>query len=137
MKKVKYPISWFLLVVSIVMLIASVFPHHHHSGLVCLQPDTEQCDLSSPSSSSTSSGQATDCKTCCITKFQCAVPDHQWAVHLEPQVAFEPVLFALASGCLCPEYPGSIRICPSFYQEKLHSTHLSRALGLRAPPCIA
>ncbi|MBR5205507.1 MAG: hypothetical protein IKW32_09940 [Bacteroidaceae bacterium] len=40
-------IAWMLMIVSMVMLTASVLPHHHHQEILCLQHDVEACECAS------------------------------------------------------------------------------------------
>ena len=42
MKRRRY-IAWVLMLVSIIMLTASVLPHHHHREILCLQHDMTLC----------------------------------------------------------------------------------------------
>lgn len=62
------------------------------------------------------------------------MPDQQWTVHLEPVYTFETVLFIVSAFSILLPHVESNNIYSSFHLEKIHSIHLSRALGLRAPP---
>lgn len=132
MKKRKY-IAWFLMVVSLVMLTASVFPHHHHEDLLCLQHDvvetsTDCHDEEKPSDA--------NCQACCVTIFHCSDPDTDYDA-MEPHYSLESILFTITDLYQLPLRPDEECVCDfPFYHEKLHSRLASASMGLRAPPAV-
>ena len=44
--KQRINIAWLLMMVCMIMLTASVLPHHHHKGLLCLQHDATEKECS-------------------------------------------------------------------------------------------
>ncbi|MEG1685992.1 MAG: DUF6769 family protein [Bacteroides sp.] len=129
MRKKRY-ISVVLMFVSFIMLTASVLPHHHHYELLCLQHDvdvTQTCDAGHQHD------EQNTCKDCCITKFHSVAPQHQ--VDLQSHYPLVIDLFRVTDvlNLLLSEEEG--HNYQSFYIEFLHSTRVSSALGLRAPPC--
>lgn len=132
--KQRINIAWTLIMVCMIMLTASVLPHHHHQGLICLQHDnTEQtCETSTQENSHKSS-----CKDCCITKFNCFRSDTDDS--MEPHFSFESILFTLTDIYLLPLRfkEDLVNTFTFYYHERLHCRHISAAIGLRAPPAFA
>lgn len=140
-------ISWFLMIVSLIMLTASVFPHHHHQALLCLQHDLVETVHECSSNSScnhnhtTSENKAcdgettgTECNDCCITVFRCSEPDDSYD-SMDPQYTLESILFTLANIYFLPLQSEEAKADHyTFYHETLHSNYFAKALGLRAPP---
>ncbi len=140
-------ISWFLMIVSLIMLTASVFPHHHHQALLCLQHDlvesvhecnsSTNCDHSHATSEDKACGEdtaGTGCNDCCITVFHCSEPDDSYD-SMEPQYTLESILFTLTNIYFLPlQSEESKADYYTFYHETLHSKHFTKALGLRGPP---
>lgn len=134
MKKKQY-ITYFLFFISMVMLVIPVIPHHHHAdGLICMKNDiTKDCceHRHSPAN------EHCCCDTGCVTTYfvqqtpntgndAWAHPDAMWVVTL----FFEPIFKLL----VLPE--NDIKRQDGVYLESLHSTFITRATGLRAPPYI-
>lgn len=132
MKKKRY-IAYFLFFISMIMLVVPVIPHHHHdNGLICMKNDIPAegcCHHQGPCK------EHCCCDTGCITVhfFQQAPnsdhdinPDFLWVTTLFS----EPILALLS----LPE-ESSIGTEP-VYIESLHGTFITRASGLRAPPCV-
>lgn len=134
MKKKGY-ITYFLLFISIVMLVVPVIPHHHHAnGLLCMKND-----ISSDCCKQNHNPENDHCcgDTGCVTThfFQrspstdsnaWAQPDGGWAITLY----FEPLFKLLV-------LPGiDVKRQDHIYFESLHGTFITRATGLRAPPCV-
>ena len=133
MKKKRY-ITYFLLFISMIMLAVPVIPHHHHdNGMICMKNDipSEGCCHHQGSCS-----EHCCCDTGCMTThfFQqtpnsdnsVAHPDFVWVTTL----FFEPILKLLS----VPEEAGTGY--KFVYIESLHGTFITRASGLRAPPCV-
>ena len=146
MKRRRY-IAWMLMLVSMVMLVASVLPHHHHRELLCLQHDvTEECvctctaECTCPECAkhhhATADGGHRNCGAGCVTKFNSLTPDKGHDV-LSPEYAFCSLLYTLSDAWMfalqLSEDKTSHHTC---YLEKLHSTCLPHVKGLRAPPCV-
>ncbi len=77
MKRRRY-IAWVLMLVSIIMLTASVLPHHHHREILCLQHDMTlcgcQCSVQHQQHNNSSDENHT-CNAGCVTKFKSVTPD--------------------------------------------------------------
>lgn len=128
MKRKRY-IGWFLIMVSLIMLTASVIPHHHHREILCLQHDVEDCS----SNTTRSQNENKECQACCVTKAFCFV--QQQNTNILPVDYFPPVtLFTLSDilNLLPPEE--EIHIHSFVYKESLHGVRLITGVGLRAPP---
>lgn len=133
--KRKRHIAYWLLFVSMIMLVVPVIPHHHHTdGLLCMKNDlTEECCNHHHDAEKK---EHCCCDTGCLTThFFQKTPstDHQamtapdfplWVMPL----FFEPILSLL----LLPDDEG--RGQDPIYIESLHGTFITRAAGLRAPP---
>ena len=136
MKTKKRYIVYFLMFISMLMLVVPVIPHHHHSnGRICMKNDItpEKCCTNHQQHSCK---DHCCCGTGCVTThfFQrapssddgLAGPDFPLVITLFS----EPLLKLLT----LPESNGYRQ--ENIYQEKLHGTYLTRATGLRAPPCL-
>ena len=66
------------MLVSIIMLTASVLPHHHHREILCLQHDMTlcgcQCSVQHQQHNNSSDENHT-CNAGCVTKFKSVTPD--------------------------------------------------------------
>ena len=131
------------MVVSIVMLTASVLPHHHHREILCLQHDVEACECASHCEGNhhehhQHTGHCSHshhaCGSDCITHFQTLTPEKA-SVDVSPDYSFCALLYTLADLLSIPLPLNDTRANLSyFYLEKLHSTCLWHVQGLRAPP---
>ena len=139
-------IAWMLMIVSIVMLTASVLPHHHHREILCLQHDVEACECTSHCEGNhhehhqhdghCSHGTHHACGSDCVTHFQTLTPDKA-SVDVSPDYSFCALLYTLADLLSIPLPLKDTRANLSyFYLEKLHSTCLWHIQGLRAPPAF-
>ena len=134
-----------LMVVSIVMLTASVLPHHHHQEILCLQHDVEACECASHcterhhehhSHAGHCSHSHHACGSDCITHFQTVTPDKA-SVDVSPDYSFCALLYTLADILSLPLPLKDTKATLScFYLEKLHSTGVLPVMGLRAPPAF-
>ena len=98
------------MLVCMVMQIASVFPHHHHSELFCLHADLATCageDCNTAGMHHEGDGDRHTCTVGCVTHFQCATTGHH-------------------QDTVAPDY--------TFYSENLHTQDVACNTGLRAPP---
>ena len=141
-------IAWMLMVVSMVMLTASVLPHHHHREILCLQHDSEACVCSHGCSEhhyhpehSRHEGHCSHdkhaCTSNCITHFQTVTPDRT-TKDVSPHYSFYSLLYMVADVLSIPLPLSETKANLSyFYLEKLHSTCLWHVAGLRAPPVLA
>lgn len=132
--KQKVNIAWLLMTVCMIMLTASVLPHHHHENLLCLQHDVTEQSCKSDATQEPQNGSS--CKDCCVTKFHCSRPDT--GDSMEPQYSLTSILFTLTDIYLLPlrSNEGSVD-SPTYYFEHLHTQQVVKATGLRAPPAIA
>lgn len=116
--------------VSMIMLAASVLPHHHHREILCLQHDVTACDETCPAHhQDDGSHEDHGCNAGCVTKFKSVTPDEAQD-SVSPDYSFCLLLYA-CTGLLPAERGVPIY---SGYLEKLHSTCLPYVKGLRAPP---
>ena len=133
MQRKRY-ITFFFIFISMVMLVVPVIPHHHHNnGLICMKNDiTPNCC----GQQHTPDSEHCFCDTGCVTTLffqQTPSSDNGWTHPDFPLVITlfsEPLLRLL----VLPEESGQRQDC--IYQESLHGTYLTRATGLRAPPCV-
>ena len=140
-------IAWMLMVVSIVMLTASVLPHHHHQEILCLQHDAEACECSHGCEEHQEhhkhhhheghcSHNKHACTSQCITHFQTVTPD-ETSVDVSPDYTFCSLLYLVSDILSIPLPLSETKANLSyFYLEKLHSICLGHVMGLRAPPAL-
>lgn len=145
MKRRRY-IAWMLMLISMVMLVASVLPHHHHREFLCLQHDVTECACACAAGCTcpecaehhhaTASGEHQHCGAGCVTKFNSLTPDKGQDV-LSPEYAFCSLLYALSDAWMFAlQLSEDNTSHNTYYLEKLHSTCLPHVKGLRAPPCV-
>ncbi|MBO5250791.1 MAG: hypothetical protein J6B31_02175 [Bacteroidaceae bacterium] len=143
MKQRRY-IAWMLMVVSMVMLTASVLPHHHHQEILCLQHDVEACECTSDCpkhhehhqhEGHCSHSQHT-CGSDCVTHFQIVAPDRS-VEDVSPDFSFCSLLYTAADVlAVSLSLSDSKAKHSSYFLEKLHATCLPHVMGLRAPPAV-
>ncbi|WP_321438685.1 DUF6769 family protein [uncultured Bacteroides sp.] len=120
--------GWLLLLVSMLVLIVPVLPHHHHfDNEICLQGDAD-----SPTKPHQQADE--DCDGYCITKLNFSVPHHD--VNVQPHFWQVVTLFpaSFIHSLLPPKLESFDRL--SFYIESLHGAGISRTISLRAPPML-
>ena len=136
MKRRRY-IAWILMWVSMIMLTASVLPHHHHREVLCLQHDIMDCNCSCSmhQHQSDAPNENHTCNAGCVTKFKSVTPDRAQD-SVSPGYSFCLLMYTLTDILLLPLRPSESKIkLYTFYLEKLHATCLPHVKGLRAPPC--
>ena len=136
--KRKNIIAYFLLAVSILVLMVTVFPHHHH-GLhfcpitLCEECHTWGCSCEHETETDTHEHGDQSCKTTCVTQFHYLTPvdlnqytdaDYTFFTLIYPLLHQLEILFQTEDN---PEPD----IC---YLEKLHARLFHSSVGLRAPP---
>lgn len=128
--KQRRAITFLLLFVSLMVLAIEAVPHHHHRGVPCFgTAETEQ-----PNTEDDGHHSKSECD--CLASFYAA--EKGGHTHHESYCNHFPsiTLFGdLVSFCLMSEE--SIPITYSIFIESLHATHVSCAIGLRAPPVFA
>ena len=123
MKQRRY-IAWFLILVSIIMLTASVLPHHHHREILCLQHNHDV------------SHDKHTCNAGCVTKFKTITPE-KVQNSVSPDYSFCSLLYTVPDILLLSLRLTERNTIPdTYYLEKLHSTCLPHVKGLRAPPYV-
>lgn len=131
--------SYFLLAVSILMLVASVFPHHHHDLLFCVAHDLETCSVSAECPDHlhhTGDEDNHACTSSCVTHFAFSVPDNH-GTGLSPAYSYSLLIYPLLLTLERLSSFGAELPCPySYYIERLHARHFVAASGLRAPPSL-
>lgn len=131
--KTQRHIAYLLLVISLLMPMVPVFPHHHHAnGLLCVKNDigSHCCHQHAESQDE---GHCC-CQTGCVTQhfFQqmpTSVSNGPLPAVSELIPFLSPLLLRLAASRAVAS-KGDIPI----YIESLHGTLVARATGLRAPP---
>ena len=127
-----------------VMLTASVLPHHHHREILCLQHDTTTCECHSDCAKHHDHHQHEGhcshdkhtCGTDCVTHFQTLTPDEA-SVDVSPDYSFCSLLYTLDDILSIPLPLSESKANFSyFYLEKLHSMCIGHVMGLRAPPFV-
>ena len=132
--KRKRRLAWVLLTVCMVMLVASVFPHHHHADLtLCLHADMDTCAPGCPDVPH-SHPCGTDCGNACVTFFRCSVPQHTPSVRPVVSHLFHLFLMPPARRLQPVEVQTLCRV--SCYVERLHPVEGRHVHGLRAPPRV-
>lgn len=129
--------AYFLVAVSILVLMVAVFPHHHHGQMLCL---TEHCEMCMDEIGTCSHHCHHDrecehsCTSTCLTQLHYLNPDFH---HENPsdQVSFILLLPLLSELVLHLPVNDSPEI-ETYYLEKLHAQHLNASIGLRAPPAM-
>ncbi len=113
------------------MLVVPAIPHHHHAnGVICMKNDIPT-DTPCPTHHH-HSGSDTCCNDGCLTKFDSPTPSIE--MDGSPHYVFVATLFTdlIIENLFKPQ---ERRIKDYYaYRETLHSTVISRASGLRAPP---
>lgn len=132
--------SYFLLAVCMLMLVAQVFPHHHHSDIFCLSADIVSHGITETCSGNMHHSDDADrhsCSSICVTNFQFSTPDHHLS-DITPDYSFYSILYSLASECY-----GLVLSVNGFdtdwaqYVESLHVHYFVQVAGFRAPPtCV-
>ncbi len=127
-------IAFFLIFISIVMLMVPVIPHHHHDdGLICMKDDiTSDCCEQHHDAEC----EHCCCDTGCVTThfFQQTPTADNGETHPDFPIIITFFSESILKILLLPE-----RDIPKreyIYLESLHGTYLTRATGLRAPPSV-
>lgn len=132
--KAKRQIAYLLFIISILMPIVPVIPHHHHAdGRLCMKNDitTDCCKGHQHHDSTHDHCCGDDCVTMHFFE-QTPNSNDTWSYSFAPEVTilfFEPSMIQLLT--LSNNISGKE---PPSYIEHLHGTQLVRAKGLRAPP---
>ena len=133
-------IAWLLLVVSMVMLTASVLPHHHHQDMLCMHSSVNVCNCDCEAEgqmhkSTSCSHEHQSCGAECVTHFQTIGAED--APSVLPDGLFGSLLYVVADILSIPLPLSDVGVkYTSLYLEKLHATCQPHVMGLRAPPCI-
>ncbi|WP_455671570.1 DUF6769 family protein [Phocaeicola sp.] len=136
MKRRRY-IAWALMLVSIIMLTASVLPHHHHQEILCLQHDVTACGCEcSDHHHNETPGEKHTCNAGCVTKFKSVTPDKSQD-SVSPDYSFCSLMYTLTDILILPLRPSESKTkLYTYYLERLHSTCFPHVIGLRAPPYV-
>lgn len=132
--RTKPHIAYILFVISILMPIIPVMPHHHHTdGVICMKNDISS-DCCGGHHHETGNDHC--CNDECVTMHffeQLPGSDETWNYHYTPEVItlfFESVVPLV----LLFDTGNNIHTPP--YIERLHGTRVPRAIALRAPPAL-
>lgn len=132
--KEKRHIAYFLLFISMVMLIVPVIPHHHHdNGMICMKNDLSSdgcCHHQGPCN------EHCCCDTGCMTTHFYQQAPNSDNSSVQPTFLWVTTLFSepILKLLTIPEETSARQ--RFVYRESLHGTFITRATGLRAPPCI-
>lgn len=127
-----------LLIASIVMLVSTALPHHHHGELICfsethcIQQETGKTCQHDHSSKSCEKG----CEVKSLFETDIIKEHHHecsCCPDLTPDLQFLP-LFIIAGEINLTLFSGETRILPPNYQECLHPITWSVTTAGRAPP---
>lgn len=131
--------TYCLLIVSILMLVASVFPHHHHEERFCLNADLDTCcpyQAAHKESDTAKNCENHACHADCITHFSFS-SQHDRHVDVTPDYSFfyqiYPVLNVLERFAF---HNNDVMRAYGVYIEKLHARHHVTTGSLRAPPAL-
>ena len=123
-----------------VMLTASVLPHHHHRDFLCMHSSTGTCDCTcnieghGMQDTPCAHGHQT-CEADCVTNFQTITPE-EGGVDMSAD-AFCSLFYASVDILSIPlPLPDVKAKYASHFFERLHVTCQPHVMGLRAPPCI-
>lgn len=134
MKPKSYILS-FLLLVTMVMVIAPAIPHHHHgAGVICMKDDIKEEGCCSHDKHQHHHSEDDPCCTeQCSAHFTSSIP-HAKAVDAGPDFQYILILFTKPLISVLTQ-PDERRTCLDIaYSEPLYSTFIACAAGLRAPP---
>lgn len=124
-----------LLIISIIMLVLPLVPHHHHAdGRICMKTDiTATC--CTDACCNDHAAQSHSCDDNCLTLNDFNQPQHTDSLGLHPDFQWVTTLFSepLLGLLLLPAITTTADY--ALYRESLHGTQITRATGLRAPPC--
>ena len=128
----KLYIAYLLFVISMIMPMVPVIPHHHHAdGRICMKNDITPDCCSHHHAEENGHCCGDDCVAIHLFE-QAPNSDDTWMYDftpLEVTLFIEPFVDLLS-------HPKAHATPPdSYYQESLHGTYITRAKGLRAPPC--
>ena len=133
MKKKRY-FAWILFSVCLVMLVAAVFPHHHHDDLtLCMHYDLQTCcDAECPDSPHHHGGR--DCGNACVTSFCCDAPHPSHLISPLFYFIVDLGIRADAYGFPCRNV-SSTGIPVSMSNASIHWTCKPSADGVLLPAC--
>ncbi len=125
--------AWVLLSVCIVMLVASVFPHHHHGDwTLCTKYDMPSCTLDCQDVAH-HHARGQECGNSCVTSFCCDAPQH--FNFIRPISLFVIDWFTVDEICRLLFFEKQVEDYAFCYVEYFHSYDGQDINGLRAPPC--
>lgn len=136
MKDMKHGVkTYILLIVSILMLAAGVFPHHHHGEELCMDTDLETymppAHCEDGYSHYPGDEDRHECGSTCITRF--SVPSFHHRTDCTPEYSF----------CALLRFPSETTVYATKTLSaeeivrcigKLHDRHFSDVRNFRAPP---
>lgn len=137
MKRRRY-IAWILMMISMIMLTASVLPHHHHQEILCLQHDVKvcACHCAAHDYQNSASDENHTCNAGCVTKFKSVTPDKAQDT-VSPDYSFCSLLYTITDVLtLSLRLSEHNALTYNYYLERLHTTCLPHVKGLRAPPYV-
>lgn len=135
MNRSKHFITYLLMLVSLILLVAPAIPHHHHgTEVICMKNDLPKGDCCGGHSHHHTADDAC-CNGDCMTRFHSTNLSSN-SDSMQPHFLFAVILFTDPLLKLLTEPLLSKEWVASIYLEHLHGTWTSHAVGLRAPPSV-
>lgn len=137
--KRKNIIAYFLLTVSLLVLMVTVFPHHHHGSHICPIVLCEKChtwDCSGTHNASQDSNHDDgnqSCKITCVTQLHYLTPTDSHH-NTEADYTFFTLIYPLFHQFELLFQTEDSPEPDIYYHEKLHARFFNESVGLRAPP---
>ncbi|MCD7900019.1 MAG: hypothetical protein LUH22_09130 [Bacteroides sp.] len=127
----------FFMFVSLILVVMPTMPHHHHSdGRICMLDDIQADDCCTHHHPHHHPYDDPCCTGDCLTQIIKAEVAHQDTDLIQAAYIHTITLFSIS---LLKYLTPPLEI-PDFddyvYRESLHSTFITRAVGLRAPPSL-
>lgn len=129
-------IYYFLLFITMVMVMAPAIPHHHHgNGIICMKDDVKENDCCSTHHHH-HHHQEDDpcCNDDCVAHFNTLIRAD--VDHVQPEFHYLITLFTEPLTLFLSRKEEKAVCWKYVYIESLHSTYITRAAGLRAPPSL-
>lgn len=120
------------------MLVASVFPHHHHEERFCVNPDLETCCPFQQTDNGKHHPGDNDSHACgsgCVTHFSFSSQQNR-DTDVTPDYTFYSLIYPVLNVLERFAVHDGPMIYSSIYIEKLHARHYVATGNLRAPPSL-
>lgn len=131
--------TYCMLVVSIIVLIAGAFPHHHHEERFCLNTDLSSCTSPLTAENEThypGDADSHTCKATCVTHFSFSSPSNR-PFDFTPDYTFYFLTYPLLDVLEHYLSSGVSAKHVFYYIERLHGLYCVTVRSLRAPPALS